>query len=561
VVAPDEEFDAHVHRWLGVLAAFMGTFFVFFVALGLIDHSAGPVAWPWIVGTDAATCVFYLAAYVAVRGGWITVRWASAVCVSFAVMPAANALLAFALTGDAFFLSYLPILAIGCGAYMLSLPALWVAFGMIAVPAAALAATVLSPVEAAQLSPVLIGSFFVSSFVLVVRRFHVIDSQRALRALQREAEVRKRAEEQLAHIQRLESVGRLASGVAHDFNNLLMVILGYTQSMIETCEDEETVADLEIVQSAGESAATLAAKLLAFGRQQVMQPVVVQANDLVRSARSLLRKSLPADVELALELDDEAGAIQVDPIQIEQVLINLALNARDAMAEGGGQLTLATRRVPSGAHGAVELCVRDTGVGMTLEVQERVFEPFYTTKEVGRGTGLGLAMVHGIVVQSGGSIHIDSTPGRGTTVTVRLPQVETAAPPLSAVPSQPGLELAGLTVLVVDDEVRVRETVVRLLQERGCDVIEAADAVEAVDLAELERFDLMVLDVVMPGMSGVDLLSALRSRGHGQPALLMSGHAAEKVAEAGGLNAPLVQKPFTVDDLEQALARALRQSA
>jgi signal transduction histidine kinase/CheY-like chemotaxis protein len=561
VAAADEEFDVHVHRWLGVLAAFMGAFFVFFVFLGLIDHSAGPVAWPWIVGTDAATCGVYLAAYIAARRGRVPVQRAHLVCVAFAMLPSANALLAFALTGDSFFLSYLPILAIGCGAYMLSLRALWATFGLMAVPAAVLAATVLSPVETAQLSPVLIGAFFVSSFVLIVRRFHVIDSQRALRALQREAEVRKRAEEQLAHIQRLESVGRLASGIAHDFNNLLMVILGYTQSMIETCEDEETVADLEIVRGAGESAAALAAKLLAFGRQQVMQPVVVRANDLVQGARSLLSKSLPANVELVLELDPEAGAVQVDPVQIEQVLINLALNARDAMAEGGGRLTLATRGVPAGLRRVVELTVRDTGVGMPPEVQEQVFEPFFTTKEVGRGTGLGLAMVHGIVVQSEGSIHIDSEPGRGTAVTVRLPEVEAASPPVPVAHSVSGLELAGLTVLVVDDEVRVRETVVRMLQERGCDVLEAADAVEAVDLAELERFDLMVLDVVMPSMSGVDLLSALRSRGHEQPALLMSGHAAEKVAEAGGLNAPLVQKPFTVDDLERALARALRQSA
>ncbi len=560
MLAPDEEFLAHAHRWLGVLAAFLGAFFVCFVVLGLIDRSAGPGAWPWIVGTDLVTCALYFAVFAAVRTDRVPVRMANVVCVVFALLPAANSLLAFGLTGDTFFLSYLPVLALGCGAYMLSLPALWASFVLMAVPTAVLAGAVLSPVEAAQLSPVLIGSFFVSSFVLIVRRFHIIDSQRALRALEREAEVRKRTEEQLAHIQRLESVGRLAAGVAHDFNNLLMVILGYTQCMLDDSDDPEVIEDLRIIQGAGESAAALAAKLLAFGRQQVMQPVEVEVNALVEGAGALLLKSMPADVQLELDLDSEAGTIRVDPVQIEQVLINLALNARDAMADGGGRLTLSTRALQSDGRPLVELCVRDTGSGMPPEVQARIFEPFFTTKEVGRGTGLGLAMVHGIVVQSDGTIDIESEPGRGTAVVVRLPQVEAAKASQGRV-LPPGLDLAGLSVLVVDDEVRVREAVARMLKDRGCDVIEAANADEAVDLAEATRFDLMVLDVVMPGMSGVDLLSALRRRGHDQPALLMSGHAAEKVAEAGGLNAPLVHKPFAVDDLERALARAQRQSA
>lgn len=268
-------------------------------------------------------------------------------------------------------------------------------------------------------------------------------------------------------------------------------------------------------------------------------------------------------MKLEVDLDPDAGCVNIDPLQMEQVLINLALNARDAMADQGGTLSIATRRVTGGTAGdeqdAAEIRVSDSGCGMSGEVRSRAFEPFFTTKERGAGTGLGLAMVHGIVTQIGGTIGIDSTPGRGTTIAVSLPRID-PSPAAESVQAAAGRDegtLAGTRVLVVDDEGGVRDIVARTLVNRGCVVGTAGSAEQALPIALGEAWDLVLSDVVMPGMSGVQLVHRLREEGFASPVLLMSGHAADKIAESDRTSTPILQKPFRTEQLVGAVEQAL----
>jgi len=375
--------------------------------------------------------------------------------------------------------------------------------------------------------------------------------QRMVRAIDRDRAARQTAElaleetsEQLRQSQKMDAIGRLAGGVAHDFNNLLLAITGYADFLISSLTDPTHKHYAEEIQSAGERAAALTHQLLAFSRRQVLQPRVVNLNDCVLEIETMLRRLIGEGVQVELELEPALRPVEADPSQIGQVLLNLAVNARDAMA-GHGALTIATR---NDDHEVV-LAVTDDGAGMDDETRVRLFEPFFTTKDVGEGTGLGLSTVYGIVAQSGGSIDVRSAPGLGATFTIRLP-VTHATPreerPVAAAPAG-GVE----RILVVDDEKVVRELLARMLREQGYDVEVAGTAREARMLDG--PWDLLLTDVVMPETDGVKLSKQIDAR----HVLFISGYDQEALV-AG--DASFLQKPFSRDELAGAV-RALFDGA
>jgi two-component system cell cycle sensor histidine kinase/response regulator CckA len=367
-------------------------------------------------------------------------------------------------------------------------------------------------------------------------------------------------EEQFRQAQRLESIGRLAGGVAHDFNNLLTVILSCSESMQEARAAGKPVGDDEIweIHQAGMRARDLTRQLLAFARKQVIAPVSLDLNDVVRGSEKLLLRLLGEDVRLEVALAAELWPTLCDASQVEQVLVNLAVNARDAMP-GGGWLRIETSNVnadhdemgmeagrPPGDW--VRIVVRDSGMGMPPEVMAHLFEPFFTTKERGRGTGLGLATVHGIVAQSGGHIHVESEPGRGTSFGICLPRSEEEPVERPATP-RPGTLRGSETLLVVEDDPRVRSITVRALQAHGYRVITAGSGEDAVAAAGGTdgQIDLVVTDVVMPGMSGREVVDALRLHRPGLRALFVSGYTQDAIAQRGVLDSGVefLPKPFT----------------
>ena len=380
---------------------------------------------------------------------------------------------------------------------------------------------------------------------------------------------------QLAQSQKLEAVGRLAGGVAHDFNNLLTVIKGNAQ-LVLTSEGvaEETRREVEEIVGAAERAAALTRQLLAFSRQQVLQPRVLDLNEVVANVEKLLARVIGADVRLVATLAPDLGRVRADPGQIEQVLLNLAVNARDAMPHGGSLVVETSNAVLSGeqvrghapmtAGSYVRVSMTDDGIGMDVELQGRIFEPFFTTKEQGKGTGLGLSTVYGIVKQSGGFVWVQSEPGHGATFEVYLPRVdettETPAAPRIAAPPSHGKE----TVLVVEDEALVRALVRRTLQRAGYVVFEAANGQEAMRVCEslTQPLDLLLTDVVMPGIGGRELVRRVLASRPATRVLFMSGYADDAVMRRGILEvgAEFLQKPFTLDEL-RARVRALLDRA
>ena len=370
-------------------------------------------------------------------------------------------------------------------------------------------------------------------------------------------------EEQLRQAQRLESVGRLAAGIAHDFNNLLTVINGYSELLLcELQPGDPLRGRVEEIRRAGDRASGLTARLLVFSRKQTLQPQVVDLNRVVGETRQMLARVVGEDVELLVQLHREATPTYADPRQLEQVLMNLAVNSRDAMPRGG-QLRIETTIVEWGrneiqGHPGVRsgcyvvLVVSDDGEGMTEETRRRIFEHFFTTKEVGRGTGLGLSMVQGIVAQSDGFIEVQSEPGRGTTFEIHLPAIEGVAPhserPVSA------RDLHGKeAVLVVEDQAEVRHYVAAALQTYGYRVFQAAGAEDALRLCEREqgRLDLLLTDVIMPKGSGKELADRIRGRWPAIKVLFMSGYADDATTRVGvpGKGASFIQKPFTPEQL------------
>jgi len=368
------------------------------------------------------------------------------------------------------------------------------------------------------------------------------------------------SETQLRHAQKMEAVGRLAGGVAHDFNNLLTVI-GSNAEMGAELARRGRVASEEFaeIQSAVERAAALTRQLLAFSRRQVLAPVPLSLNQLVGHAERMLRRVIGEDVTLETRLDERVGQVVADQGQLEQVLMNLVVNARDAMPEGG-HVVIATSREPDDQ---VALSVSDTGIGMDPDIQSRAFEPFFTTKEPGKGTGLGLSTVYGIAQQSGGDVGIRSFPGTGTTVTLRLPHhrspaAATEVPAMAPVPAGSGGG-RGETILLVEDESAVRTVVTRILSRAGFQVLGAGHGGEALDhwAAHQDQIALVLTDAVMPVMGGLELSTRLRESGASVPVLFMSGYAD---GERGGeipAGADLIGKPFSADALVQRVASLL----
>ena len=380
---------------------------------------------------------------------------------------------------------------------------------------------------------------------------------------------RKRMEEenaslqdQLRQSQKVEAIGQLAGGIAHDFNNLLTIIQGNSQlSLMDLQEGDPLKANIEEIQEAAKRAADLTRQLLAFSRKQILEMRVLDLNQVLQRLDKMLRRVIGEDIDLTMFLPESIWKVKADPGQIEQVIINLAVNARDAMPEGG-KLTIETANVEldeeyANKHIAVQpgryvmLSMSDTGVGMTPEVRERIFEPFFTTKEKGKGTGLGLSTVYGIVKQSGGNVWVYSEPGQGTTFKIYLPQVDE---PLEELREEVVKEVSRghETILLVEDEDVVRKLAVRVLKRQGYKVLEAPDGGKAFMLCEAykEPIHLILTDVVMPGMSGRKLVDRLKVIHPEMKVLYMSGYTDNAILHHGILEpgTNFIQKPFTVDE-------------
>jgi PAS domain S-box-containing protein len=379
--------------------------------------------------------------------------------------------------------------------------------------------------------------------------------------------------ERLRESQRMESIGRLAGGVAHDFNNLLTVITGYSDLVLGSRKLPAALRDdLEQIRTAGERAASLTGQLLAFSRRQVMQLQPIDLNEVVRGMQGMLRRLIGEDLTLVVTLDPRLGRIAADPGQVEQVILNLAANARDAMP-AGGVLGLETSCVSSDddlAVGAVprkvygRLAVTDTGVGMDAETRSKIFEPFFTTKSLGRGTGLGLATVYGIVMQGGGYVTVESAPGHGSRFEVHFPTADDAATGDDAEHDVTVSPLGDETVLVIEDETAVRELARSGLEALGYRVVVAPDGEEGWRLAQRlgGEIDVVVSDVVLPGISGPDVVERIRELIPGVRVLLMSGYTDDLIARKGALEAgtPFLQKPFTAGRLAERIRQVVDRS-
>jgi PAS domain S-box-containing protein len=383
-------------------------------------------------------------------------------------------------------------------------------------------------------------------------------------------EERKKLQAQLAQAQKMESIGRLAGGVAHDFNNLLTVINGYSKMLIDALPPDDPGRDsLEEILRAGQRAAGLTQQLLAFSRKQILQPRVLDLNRVVMELQPMLARLMGEDIELCVALQAGSATVLADPGQLEQVIMNLAVNARDAMP-GGGRLRIETaveeagksadQWHPGARAGYIMLAVSDNGVGMGEETRRRMFEPFFTTKGSGKGTGLGLSMVQGIVEQSGGYLEVDSEPGRGTTVGLYLPSVTDALDDASKAAALTASELSGNeTVLVVEDQAEVRKFAVEALRSYGYVVIQAENEAEALQLCERERIDLLLTDVVMPNMSGRELAERAVEQRSGLKVLFMSGYTDDAIENHGVLRkgAGFIQKPFSPPQLAAKVRETL----
>ncbi|MBM4277315.1 MAG: PAS domain S-box protein [Deltaproteobacteria bacterium] len=380
-------------------------------------------------------------------------------------------------------------------------------------------------------------------------------------------------QEQFHQSQKMQAIGQLAGGVAHDFNNLLTVIRGYSDLMLSSLDQTNPLyPDTLEIKNASEKAESLTRQLLAFSRKQVIQPKVVNLNTLVSNMDKMLRRLIGEHIELVTCLTENLGRVKVDPGQMEQVIINLAVNAKDAMLKGG-RLTIETTNVElneeyARAHIEVEpgryvmISVSDTGIGMPQKVKEHIFEPFFTTKEQGKGTGLGLSTVYGIVKQSGGHIWVYSEPGQGTVFKIYLPRVEEEMDATDIGPSLPKPLHGSETILLVEDEEVVRRVVVTILQKKGYNVFEAINSEEALSLVKEkngEPIHLMVTDVVMPGMSGPELAKHLTSLHHETKVLFMSGYTDNAIIhhEILKYGMPYLQKPFTQDSLARKVREVL----
>jgi len=378
-----------------------------------------------------------------------------------------------------------------------------------------------------------------------------------------DVEDRWRVEDRLRHAERMESVGRLAGGIAHEANNQMTVVLGAAAFLLRRVQDDEDREDLEHIRRAAERTAAITQQLLAFSRRQVLQPQSVDLNAVVTTLEPIIRRALGESSRVALRLAPDLGRVTADPGQLDQVLLNLTFNARDAMP-GGGVLTIETANVvlddavPSGPY--VRLTVSDTGEGMDQATLRHVFEPFFTTKPVGQGTGLGLSTVYGIVQQSGGLVSARSEPGRGTAFEIHLPQADGAEGEIAA-PARPPAAGTSETILVVEDEPTVRDIIARTLRKQGYTVLQAADGPAALELAGRRQvpLSLVIADVVMPGMSGGRLAARLAERWPHVPVLFTSGYTGFDAVSRGLLDQgrDFIQKPLDPDVLAEKVREIL----
>jgi signal transduction histidine kinase len=391
------------------------------------------------------------------------------------------------------------------------------------------------------------------------------------RVAKRTAE-RRSLEDQLIQSQKMEAVGMLAGGVAHDFNNLVTVIVGYNDMLREQSRnDPQALEFAEEIQRAAERAGALTNQLLAFSRRQIAVPRAVDLNDVVREMDKFLRRLIGEDIVLEARLAAALPRVKIDPAHMDQVIMNLAINSRDAMPSGG-KLTIETAQIELTAQHAgpamelppgryVTLAVADTGVGMDAATRARVFEPFFTTKDKGKGTGLGLSIVYGIVKQNGGEIVAHSEPGAGATFKIYLPAIDAEVQPVDRESELRALAPARETILVAEDEEQVRSLARTILARKGYRVLEAATAAEALQLSENHRgqIDLLLTDIVMPNMSGPELAREMMAREPAIRVLYMSGYADTRVLKQEELNfgSLFLQKPFTAASLQRMVREAL----
>jgi two-component system, cell cycle sensor histidine kinase and response regulator CckA len=381
-------------------------------------------------------------------------------------------------------------------------------------------------------------------------------------------------QEELRQSQKMEAVGRLAGGIAHDFNNLLTVISGNCQlSLLELKQGDPLKGNIEEITAAAERASSLTRQLLAFSRRQILATKVLDLNAVIRDLDKMLRRLIGENIELVTSLSDSLGPVKTDPAWMEQILINLVVNARDAMPSGG-RLNIETANVEldesyAQSHAApkpgryIEVCVRDTGIGMSLEVRKHLFEPFFTTKEKGKGTGLGLSTVYGIVRQSGGDISVSGEPGQGTTFKIYLPRVDGTVEETREKVTRMELLQGSETILVVEDEEDVRKFVMQVLTKQGYTVLESSCGEEALGLTKerKEPFHMILTDVVMPGMSGRQLAEQLLSLHPKTKVLYMSGYTNNEIFHHGVLKEGInyIPKPFTLDGLTKKVREVLEK--
>jgi PAS domain S-box-containing protein len=401
------------------------------------------------------------------------------------------------------------------------------------------------------------------------------DSHPVMEGIMVDITERKALETQLQQSRKMEAVGRLAGGIAHDFNNLLTIISGYTELALSRQHlPTEAHADIERIENAAGRAAALVRQLLAFSRKQVLQPKILDMNKIVLNLDSLLRRLMDERIEMVTRVKDDLGKVKADPAQVEQVLMNLVVNARDAMPDGG-RLVVETCNTDLDANYAVDhvsvkpgkyvmLAVSDTGVGMDRQTVAHIFEPFFTTKESGRGTGLGLSTVYGIVKQSGGYIWVYSEPGKGSTFKVYLPRVDEVADAAGGVQSSPRAQRGTETILIVEDEEAVRELIQTVLTEKGYDVISSLDPQHAEKIATEfpGEIHLLLTDMVMPGMSGRELAERVSANRRDIRVLFMSGYTDNVITSGGMLQEGLafLQKPFSPAALVQKVREVLSQT-
>jgi PAS domain S-box-containing protein len=394
--------------------------------------------------------------------------------------------------------------------------------------------------------------------------------------LKRAEEEKASLQDQLRQSQKVEAIGRLAGGIAHDFNNLLTIIKGYSQlSCIELKEAEPLKQNINEIQRAAERAASLTRQLLAFSRRQVMEMSVIDLNTLLRDLEKMLRRVIGEDIEMVIQLAEDLGSVRADVGQIEQVIMNLAVNAKDAMPSGG-KLTIETANVEldeSDARSHVDLnpghyvmfSVSDTGTGMTPEDRERIFEPFFTTKEKGKGTGLGLSTAYGIVKQSKGHIWVYSVKEKGTTFKIYLPRVNEPLEEMRKEVLKEELPHGNETILIVEDEEEVRKLISKLLERQGYAVLETSNGEEARLACERRKgpIHLMLVDVIMPGMSGSELAKALKPLYPEIKILYMSGYTDDAIVRHGVLEKGVnyIQKPLTLEGLARKVRDVLDKEA